>query len=93
MAAGVQRATAGEAGQRRVPGGVDERRPEPYIVTPRAFEAEAGQPDHDGAGVRGVYLVPAESELLHDPHREVLDHDVGGLQQLEEQLPAPVASG
>ena len=51
-------------------------------IAPRPVEAEPGHAEHDRPRVRGVNLVPAEPELLHDPRGEVLDDDVGPVHQL-----------
>jgi hypothetical protein len=62
--------------------GLGEARP----IPPRAVETEGRHPHHDELVVQRVDATPAEAELLHDPRREVLHQDIGGLQEALEHL-------
>ena len=60
----------GEAGERHL------RRPVRHLVAVGPRRAVARQRDHDDVGAERAQHVVAEPHALHDPGREVLDHDV-----------------
>ena len=88
--AGNGRETVGVAGGPRQAGYLLHRRREPGTVPPRAVQAETGHAHHDDARVGGRQVLIGQSELFHDPRREVLHDDIRGGHQAEDEVPAAV---
>ena len=63
-------------------------RGEPDTIAPGAVKPERRHPHHDQSPIYCVQLLPSEPELLDDPRREVLDHDVGSLDEQADETEA-----
>ena len=61
---------------------------EALVLAVRAGEPEALDTRHDDPWIGRAQALVVEAELLHQAGREVLDHDVGLLDHLQEERPA-----